>query len=83
MAQFYGRLKGTGREVTKRGDKRTGLNMKGGGWTFGVESRFFMSNGLEQVELYLTSGSEGSKSRLIYSGSVNDVIRLLKDEPKQ
>jgi len=79
MAQYWGTLKGRGRESRRSlGDKTSGLTAVAQGWRVGAEARMYSLEGVDHVEVYLNTGSEGSARCLLYQGSEPEVIAFVK-----
>lgn len=75
MARYKGIIVGgRSKQVSKTGDKETGIKVTANGWDVGCESyiRFDERTGKDVLDVYITSGSHGGKKgmKLIYSSDV-------------
>jgi hypothetical protein len=69
MAQFYGTVTGQAKtQGTRRGSKKSGLNVTANGWDFGVSIEMkHDQNGNDCAQIFLTGGSNGGKSQWLGS----------------
>lgn len=62
MSRFYASIQGSRGEATRQGGKESGIQGHLRGWNLGVRVYVDVGlNGKDQVSIYLTSGSNGSK----------------------
>jgi hypothetical protein len=61
MSHFYGEMFGSAKNpATMRGHKTTGLEAHLRGWNIGVKVILQNNNGVDEIYLYKTGGSNGS-----------------------
>lgn len=61
MAHFYGSMRGSRKEITRTGTKKSGLVAHIRGWNIGGRvSVWRNANGKDVVTIYVTRGSKGS-----------------------
>jgi hypothetical protein len=71
MAQYYGTIQGNRGEASRIGHKTSGLHSVTNAWGIGctVLLSWDSSKQCDMIQIYLTDGSNGNKSQLLWSGS--------------
>lgn len=59
MARFYAEIQGNRGSATRMGTPSSGISGHIRGWNVGARVRMYDDNGVDVVEVYATSGSNG------------------------
>jgi hypothetical protein len=81
MAHFYGTVQGHRGEASRLGSKASGISATASGWNIGGEIRAVYDEQLKTdvVRLYVTHGSNSSRSTLVASfARVDNKLQLLE-----
>jgi len=66
MAHFYGEIRGQAKTIaTRRGSKTSGLSGHLRGWNIGVRVELTHRDGVDVIEVYHTSGSNGGEKDVL------------------
>ncbi|MFC1567354.1 hypothetical protein ACFL3R_00770 [Thermodesulfobacteriota bacterium] len=72
MSHFYSSIQGNRGEATRCGTKDSGIRGHIRGWDIGVRVHVFNRNGVDEVRVYKTSGSNGEKPDVLLASFDNN-----------
>ena len=80
MDRYTGYLYGARDPVKNTGTERTGLTFEAYGWKAGVTVRlsYDIKTNMERIVITLDQGTDGSASRVLWSGTSEDVNRFVQ-----